>query len=120
MCTRKPLLWVGSSKKDLKQFPADVQDVFGHALDLAQSGKKHPDAKPLKGFGGAGILELIEDFNTNTYRAAYTVRFGSAIYVLHCFQKKSTTGIRTAQCDIDLIRMRLQAAQDHAKGSEND
>ncbi|MBV4522643.1 type II toxin-antitoxin system RelE/ParE family toxin [Pseudomonas sp. SWRI74] len=100
--------------------PADVQDVFGHALDLAQSGKKHPAATPLKGFGGAGVLELIEDFDTNTYRAVYTVRFGRAIYVLHCFQKKSTTGIKTTQCDIDLIRMRLQAAQDHAKGSEND
>ncbi|KAB0487200.1 Phage-related protein [Pseudomonas reinekei] len=120
MSTRKPLLWVSSSKKDLKQMPADVQDVFGHALDLAQSGKKHPAATPLKGFGGAGVLELIEDFDTDTYRAVYTVRFGRAIYVLHCFQKKSTTGIKTAQCDIDLIRMRLQAAQDHAKGSEND
>ncbi|WP_264084142.1 type II toxin-antitoxin system RelE/ParE family toxin [Pseudomonas azerbaijanoccidentalis] len=120
MNTRKPLLWVSSSKKDLKQMPADVQDVFGHALDLAQSGKKHPAATPLKGFGGAGVLELIEDFDTNTYRAVYTVRFGRAIYVLHCFQKKSTTGIKTTQCDIDLIRMRLQAAQDHAKGSEND
>jgi phage-related protein len=120
MGTRKPLLWVSSSKKDLKQMPADVQDVFGHALDLAQSGKKHPAATPLKGFGGAGVLELIEDFDTDTYRAVYTVRFGRAIYVLHCFQKKSTTGIKTAQCDIDLIRMRLQAAQDHAKGSEND
>jgi phage-related protein len=120
MSTRKPLLWVSSSKKDLKQMPADVQDVFGHALDLAQSSKKHPDAKPLKGFGGAGVLELIEDFDTNTYRAIYTVRFGNAVYVLHCFQKKSTTGIKTAQCDIDLIRKRLQAAQEHAKGSEHD
>ena len=117
MSTRKPLLWVSSSKKDLKQMPTDVQDVFGYALDLAQSGLRHPDAKPLKGFGGAGVLELIEDFDTNTYRAVYTVRFGNAIYVLHCFQKKSTAGIKTAQCDIDLIRKRLQAAQDHAKGT---
>jgi phage-related protein len=100
--------------------PVGVQDVFGYALDLAQSGAKHPDAKPLKGFGGAGVLEVVEDFDTNTYRAVYTVRFGNAIYVLHCFQKKSTTGIKTAQGDIDLIRKRLQAAQDHAKGSEND
>ncbi|KIF55081.1 phage-related protein [Pseudomonas sp. LAIL14HWK12:I2] len=117
MSTRKPLLWVSSSKKDLKQMPTDVQDVFGYALDLAQSGLRHPDAKPLKGFGGAGVLELIEDSDTNTYRAVYTVRFGNAIYVLHCFQKKSTTGIKTAQCDVDLIRKRLQAAQDHAKGT---
>jgi phage-related protein len=100
--------------------PADVQDVFGHALDLAQSGAKHPGVKPLKGFGGAGVLEVVEDFDTNTYRAVYTVRFSSAIYVLHCFQKKSTTGVKTAQADIDLIRKRIQAAQDHAKGSEND
>ncbi|WP_150772437.1 type II toxin-antitoxin system RelE/ParE family toxin [Pseudomonas fluorescens] len=119
MSTRKSLLWVGSSKKDLKQMPSDVQDVFGHALDLAQSGKKHADAKPLRGFGGAGVLELVEDFNTNTYRAVYTVSFGSSIYVLHCFQKKSTFGIKTAQHDIDLIRTRLQAAQDHAKGLKN-
>jgi phage-related protein len=119
MSTRKPLLWVSSSKKDLKLMPTYVQDVFGHALDLAQSGKKHPDAKPLKGFGGAGVLELVEDFDTNAYRAVYTVSFGSAIYVLHCFQKKSITGIKTAQNDIDLIRKRLQAAQDHAKGLEH-
>ncbi|WP_448725697.1 type II toxin-antitoxin system RelE/ParE family toxin [Pseudomonas farris] len=120
MSTRKSLLWVCSSKKDLKQMPSDVQDVFGYALDLAQSGAKHPDAKPLKGFGGAGVLEVVEDFDTNTHRAVYTVRFGSVIYVLHCFQKKSTTGIKTAQVDIDLIKKRLQAAQNHAKGSEND
>lgn len=120
MSTRKSLLWVGSSKKDLKQMPADVQDVFGHALDLAQRGAKHPDAKALKGFGSAGVLEVVDDFDTNTYRAVYTVRFASAIYVLHCFQKKSTTGIKTAQCDIDLIRKRLQAVQDHAKGSDSD
>jgi phage-related protein len=120
MSARKPLLWVCSSRKDLKKMPTDVQDVFGHALDLAQMGLKHPEAKPLKGFGGAGILELVEDFATNTYRAVYTVRFGSAIYVLHCFQKKSTSGIKTPKADMDLIRNRLRAAQDHAKGSKND
>ena len=87
MSTRKSLLWVGNSKKDLMQMPADVQDVFAHALDLAQRGAKHPDAKPLKGFVGAGVLEVIEDYHTNTYRSVYTVRFGNAIYVLHCFQK---------------------------------
>jgi len=120
MSTRKSLWWICGSKKDLKQMPTDVQDVFGYALHLAQSGTKHPDAKPLKGFGGAGVLEVVEDFDTNTYRAVYTVRFGNAIYVLHCFQKKSASGIRTAQADIDLIRKRLQAAQDHAKGSDHD
>ncbi|WP_053122908.1 type II toxin-antitoxin system RelE/ParE family toxin [Pseudomonas sp. P1.31] len=120
MCARKPLLWVCSSKKDLKQMPTDVQDVFGYALDLAQNGLKHPDAKPLKGFCGAGVLELVENFDTNTYRAVYTVRFDSAVYVLHCFQKKATSGIKTAQSDIELIRNRLRAAQNHAKGSSND
>src|SRR5207253_1420033 len=120
MSTWKPLLWVSSSKKDLKQMPADVQDIFGFALHLAQDGGKHPQAKPLKGFGGAGLLEVVEDFDTNTYRAVYTVRFGTAIYVLHCFQKKSTKGVETAHCDIDLIKKRLLAAQDHAKASEHD
>jgi phage-related protein len=120
MSTRKSLWWICSSKKDLKQMPSDVQDVMGFALDLAQTGLKHPDAKPLKGFGGAGVLEVVENLDTNTYRAVYTARFANAIYVLHCFQKKSTSGIRTAQCDIDLIRKRLQAAQDHATGSNHD
>lgn len=120
MSTRKSLWWICSSKKDLKQMPSDVQDVMGFALDLAQTGLKHPDAKPLKGFGGAGVLEVVENLDTNTYRAVYTARFANAIYVLHCFQKKSTSGIRTAQCDIDLIRKRLQAAQDHALGSNHD
>lgn len=115
MSTRKSLLWVCSSTKDLKQMPADVQDVFGHALDLAERGLKHPEVKPLKGFGGAGVLEVVEDFDTNTYRAVYTVRFDNAVYVLHCFQKKSTSGVKTAQRDIELIRIRLQAAQEHCK-----
>jgi phage-related protein len=95
--------------------PADVQDVFGHALDLAERGLKHPEVKPLKGFGGPGVLEVVEDFDTNTYRAVYTVRFDNAVYVLHCFQKKSTSGVKTAQRDIELIRTRLQAAQEHCK-----
>lgn len=120
MSARKPLLWVCGSKRDLKQMPTLVMEDFGFALDQVQRGLKPPNAKPLKGFGGAGVLELIEDFDTNTYRAIYTVRFSSAIYVLHCFQKKSTAGIKTSQADIDLIRNRLRAAQDHAKGSEND
>ncbi len=120
MSTRKSLWWICSSKKDLKQMPADVQDVFGYALDLAQGGAKHPDAKPLKGYGSAGMLEVVENFDTNTYRAVYTVRFSNAIYVLHCFQKKSASGIKTAQSDIDVIRKRFQAAQNHARGPGND
>jgi phage-related protein len=87
MSTRKSLLWVGSSKKDLKQMPEDVQDVFGHALDLAQSGTKHSDAKPLKGFAGAGVLEVVEDFDTNSYRAVYTVSFGNAITSCTVFRR---------------------------------
>eukprot|EP01133_Synstelium_polycarpum_P010183 gene10183-11864_t len=84
----KPLLWVGGSKKDLQQMPGPVQDVFGFALHLAQGGGKHSQTKALKGFGGNAVLEVVEDFDSNTYRGVYTVRFDSAVYVLHCFQKK--------------------------------
>ncbi len=96
--------------------PDDVIDVFGFALHLAQAGKKHDQAKPLKGFGGAGVLEVVEDHLGNTYRAVYTVKIADAVYVLHCFQKKSKQGIETPKHDLDLIRERLKAAQAHAKG----
>lgn len=96
--------------------PEDVQDTFGYALHLAQVGKKHEQAKPLKGFGSAGVLEVVEDDVGSTYRAVYTVRIQNAVYVLHCFQKKSTSGIATPKPDLDLIRERLKAAQAHAKG----
>lgn len=108
---RKPLKWVGSSKRDLDRMPADVKDVFGHAIDIAQAGGKHPDAKVLSGFGSAGVLEVVDDFQGDTYRAVYTVRFAGWVYVLHCFQKKSKSGIRTPKADLDLIRSRLKAAQ---------
>ncbi len=108
---RKPLKWVGSAKRDLDAMPEDVKDVFGHAIDLAQAGGKHPDAKPLGGFGSAGVLEVVEDFRTNTYRAVYTIKFGGWIYVLHCFQKKSKSGIKTPKEDMDLISTRLKAAR---------
>jgi phage-related protein len=110
----KPVYWVGSSKKDLLQMPDEVIDVFGFALHLAQSGKKHQQAKVLKGFGGAGVLEVVEDHKGDTYRAVYTVKFGQNVYVLHCFQKKSKQGIQTPKQDIDRIRERLKAAQEHA------
>lgn len=113
----KPLLWVGSSKKDLLSMPDDVVDVFGFALHLAQTGKKHEQAKPLKGFGGASVLEVVEDHLGDTYRAVYTVKIAEAIYVLHCFQKKSKQGIETPKHEMDLIRERLKAAQAHAKGA---
>lgn len=112
----KPLFWIASAKKDLMAMPDDVQDTFGYALHLAQTGEKHDQAKPLKGFGSAGVLEVVEDADGGTYRAVYTVRFGSAVYVLHCFQKKSTHGIATPKPDIDLIRDRLKAVEAHAKG----
>lgn len=115
--TLKPLLWAGDSKKKLKSLPNDVQDVFGFALHLAQVGSKHSQAKPLKGFGGAGVLEVIEDHEGDTYRAVYTVKLANAVYVLHCFQKKSTSGIATPKPDIDLIRQRLKDAEQHSKGS---
>lgn len=110
----KPLLWVGSSKKDLLALPADVQDTFGYALHLAQAGSKHAQTKPLKGFGSAGVLEVLESEAGNTYRAVYTVKIAGAVYVLHCFQKKSTTGIATPKPDMDLVRDRLKAALVHA------
>ena len=112
----KPLLWVASSKKDLKAMPADVQDTFGYALHLAQIGKTHMQAKPLQGFGSAAVLEVIEDFQSGTYRAVYTVKFADAVYVLHCFQKKSKHGIATPKPDMDTIRNRLKVAEAHAKG----
>lgn len=114
--TVKPLEWVGSSKKDLLAMPSDVVDVFGYALHLAQNGGKHFHSKPLKGFGSAGVLEVVEDDDGSTYRAVYTVKFENAVYVLHCFQKKSHKGIATAKQDMDLIRDRLTQAHQHAQG----
>ena len=110
---------MGSAKKDLDSMPEDVKDVFGFAIDLAQAGQKHADAKPLKGFGSAGVLEVVESDEGGTYRAVYTVRLANWIYVLHCFQKKSTKGIETPKADIDLIKSRLKDAEaDHADWSK--
>ena len=111
----KHVLWVGSSKKDLMAMPDEVKSAFGFALYLAQQGKKHQNAKPLKGFSGAGVLEVIEDNLGDTFRAVYTVKIAESIYVLHCFQKKSKRGIETPKQEIDLIRDRLKMAQEHAK-----
>lgn len=97
--------------------PGDVQDTFGYALHLAQTGKKLGQAKPLKGFGSAGVMEVIENWHGNTYRAVYTVKIADAVYVLHCFQKKSTHGIVTPKPDMDTIRDRLKKAEAHAKGA---
>ncbi len=111
----KPLYWVGSSKKDLKEMPDEIKDTFGFALFLAQQGQKHGQAKVLKGFGSAGVLEVVESDQGGTYRAVYTVRFTEAVYVLHCFQKKSKSGIATPKPEIDLIKARLKQAEAHAK-----
>lgn len=109
----KRLFWVASSKKDLKALPDDVQSSIGYALHLAQTGDKHPDAKPLRGFGSAGVLEVVEDYEGNTFRAVYTVTFGQAVYALHVFQKKSSSGIATRKEDMELIKQRLKLAREH-------
>ena len=108
---RKPIKWVGSAKRDLDAMPEDVKDVFGHAIDLAQAGGKHQDAKVMTGFGSAGVLEVVEDHRGDTFRAVYTVKFPGWVYVLHCFKKKSRSGIKTAKEDLDLIHARLKAAK---------
>ncbi len=112
----RSLMWVAGSKRDLLAMPDEVQDVFGYALHLAQAGLKHSQAKPLRGQGSAALLEVVEDWQGDTYRAVYTVRFSAAVYVLHCFQKKATKGIATPKPDLDLIAARFKAAEAHAKG----
>ena len=107
----KTVVWVGPTRKELKAFPRPVQRAVGVALYAAQLGETPPDAKPLKGFGGAGVLELVEDHRGDTYRAVYTVRFAMRIYVLHVFQKKSKRGIATPQKEIEVIRARLKWAE---------
>jgi len=111
----KPVQWVGSSGRDMRDMPEPVRRTFGFALYLAQQGQKHDKAKPLKGFGSTGVLEVVEDDHGGTYRAVYTVRFRKAVYVLHCFQKKSPSGIATARQDIDLVKNRLASAEKHAR-----
>jgi phage-related protein len=113
----KPLFWIGSARKDLLAMPKAVQQEFGFALHLAQIGTRHPGAKVLKGFGSAGVLEVVEDLATETYRAVYTVRFSEAVFVLHCFKKKSTKGSETPKPDMDLIRKRLDDARRLAEGT---
>ena len=116
----KPLAWLGSSKKDLKALPMEVRKFFGHALDFAQRGDKHDAAKVLKGFGGAGVLELVEDDQDGTYRAVYTVKYAEAVFVLHCFSKKSKRGVETPKQDMDIIHARLKAAEAFVKELRNE
>jgi phage-related protein len=108
----KPVAWIGSSKRDLLAFPPETVRNVGHALYLAQCGDKPPNAKPLKGFGGASVLEIILNEGGDAYRSVYTVRFEHAVCVLHCFQKKAKSGIATPQQDIDLVKSRLRIAEE--------
>ena len=111
----KDLHWIGSSRKDLKAFPETVQDDFGHELRGVQLGGMPRCAKVLKGFGAADVLELVDDHDSDTYRAVYTVRFRRAIYVLHAFKKKSRHGVKTPEKDLALVKSRLRtAAEDYA------
>jgi phage-related protein len=114
----KPVIWVGSSRRDLREFPESVQDHMGYALYVAQRGGKHRDAKTLSGFGGAGVVEVVKDFRGDTFRAVYTLRYAGAVYVLHAFQKKSTTGSETSRRDMELIKQRLREAEQIARERE--
>ena len=111
----KPVHWVARSKEDLREFPDEARRDVGYALAFAQRGEKHPSAKPLKGFKGAGVLEIVEDYRGDTYRAVYTVRFAEAVYVLHAFKKKSKSGISTPQKEMEVIHARLKVAEAVAK-----
>lgn len=115
MPDEKPLEWIGSSHKDLMVLPTGVRRFFGFALSLAQAGDQHDAAKVLKGFGGAGVLEVVEDDAGGTYRAVYTVKFAEAVFVLHCFQKKSKRGSSTPKEEMDIVRARLKVAEARAK-----
>ena len=108
----KPVVWIGSAKADLFSSPEEVKDSIGFALYVAQLGRKHSDAKPLKGFAGAGVLEIIEDHDGDTYRAVYTVRLAGRVYVLHSFQKKSKSGIATPKAEVNLIKTRLKRVEE--------
>jgi phage-related protein len=110
----RPLIWIGSSRKDLQEFPEPVQDHMGYALYVAQRGGKHADTKTLSGFGGAGVVEVVTNHRGDTFRAVYTVRLAGAVYVLHAFQKKSKSGRATPRRDVELIKQRLREAEEIA------
>ncbi len=115
----KPVNWVGSSRKDLKTFPTAVRRNIGQALYAAQRGEDDPSVKPLKGFGSASVKEIVDRYQTDTYRAVYTVQFHGVVYVLHAFQKKAKRGIKTPKMDMDLIKQRLEAARKHFGERQN-
>ncbi|HHY50028.1 MAG TPA: type II toxin-antitoxin system RelE/ParE family toxin [Alphaproteobacteria bacterium] len=116
----RPLEWIAGSYRDLMALPPDIRRRFGYALSLAQMGDRDDAAKVLQGFGGAGVLEVVEDDSGGTYRAVYTVKFLEAVFVLHCFQKKSKRGIATPKEDMDLIRARLKVAEARAQELRNE
>ena len=113
MGSSRPLFWIGSSLNDLRAFPTVVREELGYALYLAQMGRKHIRARPMKGYGGARVLEAVSDHRGDTFRAIYTVRFREAVYVLHAFQKKSKKSISTPRQDLELINHRLKIAEKH-------
>ncbi|MBZ0087625.1 MAG: type II toxin-antitoxin system RelE/ParE family toxin [Thermomonas sp.] len=115
----RPLEWIASSYKDLMALPSDVRRRFGYALSLAQMGDRDDAAKVLKGFGGSGVLEVVEDDAGGTYRAVYTVKFAEAVFVLHCFQKKSKRGVATPKADMDIIHARMKVAEALAQELRN-
>jgi len=112
----KPIVWMGASRKDLKSFPKQVRVDMGQALYAAQMGETDPAAKPMKGFGGTSVMEIVDRHDANTYRAVYAAQFEGVIYVLHAFQKKSKKGIATPKQEIDLVRKRLRAVEQLQKG----
>lgn len=113
MAARKPVEWIASSRSDLRKFPPEVRRVMGQAIDDAQLGLESPVAKALKRFGGRGVLEIVDDFDGDTYRAVYTVKLAAVVYILHAFQKKSKKGVATPKQEIDLIKARLKRAEEH-------
>jgi phage-related protein len=115
----KPVIWIGSSRRDLREMPQQVRRDIGQALYAAQQGVTDPAAKPLKGFGGARVMEIVERYRTDAYRAVYTAHFENAVYVLHVFQKKSKSGIATPKHEIELIRRRLAEAERHYRERQN-
>ncbi|MFH1831722.1 MAG: type II toxin-antitoxin system RelE/ParE family toxin [bacterium] len=117
---RKPLIWIGSSKEDLREFPDEVKSGVGYALHLAQKGERGVHSKVLKGFGGAGVLEIIESDESGTFRVVYTVKMPKCVFVLHAFQKKSKQGIETPKREMDLVEKRLKEAQEVYKDLNNE
>jgi phage-related protein len=113
------VVWIGSSRRDLREMPQQVRRDIGQALYAAQQGVTDPAAKPLKGFGGARVMEIVERYRTDAYRAVYTAHFDNAVYVLHVFQKKSKSGIATPKHEIELIRRRLTEAERHYRERQN-